>query len=104
MAASMPTSVSSAELDPLYPLRVLAVGSALWHFRHRYRGLGWWLSWHSGAVGVAVFVVWILLDPTPNASDTPLLQGLRELPGWAAAAWLLFRVLGSVITRLRRFA
>ncbi|MGH8610552.1 MAG: exosortase E/protease, VPEID-CTERM system [Gammaproteobacteria bacterium] len=98
MAASMATSASSSGFNVFYPVGVLATGSALWYFRKRYQGLGWSLSWQAAAIGAAVFLVWMLFDPTTNVPDADWLPGLRELPGWAAAAWLVFRVLGSAIT------
>jgi CAAX prenyl protease-like protein len=39
-----------------------------------------------------------VLAPQGSGSDTALAEGLAQLPHWAAALWLLFRVLGSVIT------
>jgi exosortase E/protease (VPEID-CTERM system) len=96
MAASMLTSASSGGFDVLYPLRVVAVALALCYFRRSYKGLGWQWTWQAPAIGVAVFVIWILLEPDVDSSKTALSQGLAELENGTAKVWLVFRVLGSV--------
>lgn len=98
MAVSMVTSAFSSGFDTLYPLRVVAIVIALYYFRKAYAGLGWRWTWHAPAIGAAVFIIWILLEPDIDSSKTALSQGLAELTSGSAAAWLVFRVLGSVIT------
>jgi exosortase E/protease (VPEID-CTERM system) len=96
MAVSMLTSASSSGFDILYPLRVVAIALALCYFRKSYKGLGWKGTWHAPVIGVAVFVIWILLEPDVDSSKTELSQGLAELTKGTATVWLIFRVLGSV--------
>jgi len=98
MAVSMVSSAFSSGFDTLYPLRVVAIVIALYYFRKAYAGLGWRWTWHAPAIGAAVFIIWILLEPDIDSSKTALSQGLAELTSGSAAAWLVFRVLGSVIT------
>lgn len=98
MATSMVTSAFSSDFDWLYPLRVAAVATALFAFRSAYHVLGWKWTWPAPAIGTAVFVLWMLLEPNPDSSATALSQGLAELSTGAAAVWVVFRVLGSVIT------
>lgn len=98
MAASMVTSAFSSGFDWLYPLRVVAVGAALFAFRNAYHGLGWTWAWPAPAIGTAVFVLWMLLEPHADNSKAALSQGLAELSSGVAAVWVVFRVLGSVIT------
>ena len=43
-------------------------------------------------------MIWMLLEPNVDSSKTALSQGLAELTSGSAAVWLVFRVLGSVIT------
>jgi exosortase E/protease (VPEID-CTERM system) len=97
MAASMVTSASSSGFDTLYPLRVVAIAVVLYYFRKTYTGLGWSWTWQAPAIGTAVFMIWILLEPDVDSSQTALSQGLAELTSGSAAVWLVFRVLGSVI-------
>ena len=98
MAATMVTSASSSGFDVLYPLRVVAIAIVLCYFRKSYKGLGWKWTWQAPAIGTAVFMIWILLEPNVDSSKTALSQGLAELTSGSAAVWLVFRVLGSVIT------
>jgi exosortase E/protease (VPEID-CTERM system) len=49
--------------------------------------------------GVTVFAVWVelwLLVPSDRAARDPR-ESLRDLPQWAIAIWLLFRIAGSVV-------
>jgi len=83
----------------LYPLRVLAVGAALWIFRRHYQGLGWTWSWGAVGAGVVVFVLWLGLEGTPaDAGDHALQAGAGQLPSSLLAVWMAFRVLGTVVT------
>src|SRR5439155_25289283 len=79
--------------------RVLAAASVLCLYRRHYTSLlGPW-SWSALAVGAAVFVAWLALEPPPSASsgDDAVPAGLASLPrGWAVL-WLTFRVVGSVV-------
>ncbi|MGZ5031269.1 MAG: CAAX prenyl protease-related protein, partial [Methylobacter sp.] len=59
--------------------------------------LGWQWTWQAPAIGIAVFVIWMLLEPNVDSSKTALSQGLAELTNGTAVVWLVFRVLGSVI-------
>ena len=98
MATSMMTTASSSGFDALYPLRVVATAIVLCYFRRSYKGLGCKWSWQAPAIGATVFVMWILLEPNADSSKTALSQGLAELTTGTATVWLVFRVLGSVIT------
>jgi len=98
MAASMLTSAFSSGFDILYPVRVVAVVIVLWHYRKSYRGLGWKWTWRAPAIGIAVFMIWMLLEPNIDSSETALSQGLAKLTNVSATVWLVFRVLGSAIT------
>jgi CAAX prenyl protease-like protein len=97
------TRAFSMEFDWFYPVRVLGTAAVIWFFwRSRLTRLDWAGIWSGSAIaiGVAVFVVWLglegILGNTGTASVIP--GSLAEMPAGWAAAWLVFRVLGSVIT------
>ena len=98
MATIVVTSALSSGVDWLYPLRVITTGVALWSFRKIYRPITWTWSWQAVALGLAVFGVWMLLEPAAHSGPSALSEGLAQLPGGFAIIWLGFRVLGSVIT------
>jgi CAAX prenyl protease-like protein len=58
--------------------------------------LAWGWSWESIGIGVAVFAVWLLLEPTPETPAT-LPNQLAAIPLSLAVLWLVFRVVGSVV-------
>ena len=98
MAASMLVAAFSSGFAALYPLGVLATAAALWVFRGHYRSFDRNVSWQAIAIGVAVFVLWLMLDPPDDGSGGMLAGALSAMPVWLAVAWLACRVIGSVVT------
>ncbi len=99
IATSMLTgALSVGGFDGGYPLRVVAALATLWVLRRGYRALPWTWSWGAVAYGVVAFALWMALEPTQVAPSHELGAALAVLPPAAAALWLAFRVLGSVVT------
>jgi exosortase E/protease (VPEID-CTERM system) len=100
MATAMATGTLARDgFDPLYGLRVIAVGLVLWSWRREYARRPW--RWSSEAIGVgaAVFVLWLALEPAPTAaSGRTIGTALAALPSGWAALWLALRVAGAVVT------
>jgi exosortase E/protease (VPEID-CTERM system) len=96
------TALSSGTgFDALYPVRVIAVALVLWHFRRAYSELRWAVSWQAVAIGLAVFAVWIVLEPAQTRNgpdDSAFREMLGALSRRTATLWLLSRVIGSVVT------
>lgn len=85
--------------DVLYPVRVVAALAVLVVFRRAYRGIRWTFSWEATAAGIAVFALWMALEPTPDAGKTAeYVSALHALPSSLMVLWLVFRVVGSVVT------
>ncbi len=98
MATSMVIAAVSAGFEAFYALGVVTTGAVLWYYRTAYRPMfGSW-SWEPLAIGTLVFVIWVLLAPDSVADNQALAARLAGLPPWLAAVWVLFRVLGSVVT------
>ncbi len=97
IATTMITGAFSSGFDTLYPLRVLTAAGALWYFRRDHARWGWTWSWPAVAIGAVAFVLWMALEPTP-ASQGALATGLAGLPPTWATTWLVFRVVGAVVT------
>ena len=98
LTASMLIAAFSSGFATLYPLGVIATAAVLWHFRAQYRSLLCDLTWQAIAIGIVVFILWIALAPPDEGNGVLLAMRLAELPAWQAAAWLGFRVIGSVVT------
>ncbi len=98
IGAALMTSLFTADFDYLYPLRVITPLIPLWLFRRYYRELRWSWSWTPIALGLAVFVLWVALEPSPDPATVDLIpETLGKMSKVAAAAWLVARVLGSVV-------
>ncbi len=100
LAVTMVTGAFSAGgFDALYPLRVVAVGAVLWFYRREHRSWRWTGSLPALVAGIATFALWIALESTRTRPDSsPLAAGLAGLPAGVAALWLVFRIVGSVVT------
>jgi exosortase E/protease (VPEID-CTERM system) len=98
LATMVVTSALSSGVDWLYPLRVVTTGCTLWAFRKAYRSIAWTWSWPALTLGLAVFGVWMILEPSVSQAPTAFAEGLAQFPAGVAAGWLGFRVLGAVLT------
>jgi exosortase E/protease (VPEID-CTERM system) len=111
LAVAMVTGMFSSGFDWLYPVRVIGTGAAIWFFwreKQQYSNLAtrqlrkiasWW-SGEAVGIGVAVFAVWMGLEWAMgnSGSGSSVRKSIGEMPGGLAAAWIAFRVLGSVVT------
>jgi len=103
VAVAMVTGAFLAGFDWLYPLRVLAVAGVtwvLWRGSFAVAGLRGAWSWGAVAIGGGVFGVWLALEwaiPQKEAGSA-IATGLAGMSGGWAALWLVFRVVGSVVT------
>ena len=103
LAIILVTGVFSSGFDWFCPVRVLGTATVIWFFwRKRLTRIHLEGIWSGSAIviGTAVFVVWLGLEMALGNTDTgSVIPGsLAEMPAGLAAAWLIFRVLGSVIT------
>jgi exosortase E/protease (VPEID-CTERM system) len=99
LAASFISRAASGHFEWLYPLRFVAAGWALWHYRKTFRNICWRFSWEAVAVGAAVFLIWISpyftgAQPVASALGTELNQ-LSPVARWM---WITIRVMAAVVT------
>jgi exosortase E/protease (VPEID-CTERM system) len=99
VATAMITGAFSAGgLDLYYPIRLTAVAVPLWWYRREYVRMRWACSWQALALGLLVFAIWVARWPAESGTDVSR-STLTLSPsfGWWSA-WLLARVVGSVVT------
>ena len=99
VATAMITGALSPGFDRYYAARVVATATIFLVYRRSYAELRLRWSWKDVAIGCGVFALWIAMEPyaAPASSGTPIRSGLLSLSQREAAAWLVFRVVGSVI-------
>ncbi len=99
LAASLVLGAFTAGFDWLYPIRVVASALVLWLCRNAYGRWDGTCSWQAIApLGAAVFGVWLLLAPRDMLPGSGAPAAWSEAnPVWAML-WLVFRVVGSVLT------
>jgi exosortase E/protease (VPEID-CTERM system) len=103
LAVTMVTAAISAGFDRFYPLRVVATATVvgiLWRRSIIWARIRDCWSWGAVAIGAAAFAVWLGLDWALGRSqaDTTIAKALGDMPAGLAAAWVIFRVVGSVVT------
>ena len=99
LGGSMISQLTSGGFEWLYPIRVVAAAVALWYFGRSYRHLDWRFGWMAIASGVLVFAVWVGLESVVTAGlNVGMPPALSHAPETWKMSWLLFRVVGAVIT------
>ena len=94
LAAGMLATALSSGFETLYVLRPLAAGLALYRYWPRLRQLQWRVTWRGPAVGIVVFVVWIIgarLRPGPD----PMPFELSAMPVALSLTWIAIRAISS---------
>jgi exosortase E/protease (VPEID-CTERM system) len=95
-AAGMIARAASGTFEWLYPLRLISGAAALWFCRRQYRSLRWRPGLLSVVAGVAVFVVWIAMEPA-NHAPSVLPGALATLSTAMRFAWIGCRLAGAVL-------
>jgi exosortase E/protease (VPEID-CTERM system) len=100
LAGMISRAASGGGFEWLYPLRFFAAGAILYRFRSQYAKLRWRCGWTGPLIGLTVFLIWMALERTGGSAPPPpeLLTATGWATGWTAGLWVLFRVLGSVVT------
>ncbi len=97
LATSLVTGAFIGDWNWLYPLSIAAGSAALWHYRAAYRRFYVRSSWSAVLIGIGVFAVWLALEPSSPDAGAPLREGVSAMGVFAAGAWLVLRLFGSVV-------
>ncbi|MGD2117011.1 MAG: exosortase E/protease, VPEID-CTERM system [Chromatiales bacterium] len=98
MATILLTQAVVSDFDWLYPIRVIVCAAVLWYFRGYYRTIFADLKWHAVLIGAFVFAFWLYLVPVSVEQDQIFETSLFSLSVELSGVWILFRILGAVIT------
>ena len=99
LVAAMVATAASSGFEWLYPLRLVAAGSALWIYRKRYRILDWRFGWEAPAAGALVFALWLGGDwLSGNHPQNPLTRSADPWISMAQNIWLALRLFGAIVT------
>ena len=100
LAAGMVATAASSPFEWLYPLRMIAAGSALWIFRKRFAALNWEVSWMGISSGVVVFLLWIAFDRLFGGATREYGEpaALLTASSWVRTAWIALRAVAAVTT------
>lgn len=96
-ATGLVTGLITVDFDVLRVLRVPVGMAALYAYREYYHfKLGF--AWRAALVGVAAYVLWILLEPRPDAEAVQAFSaGLDSLSPFGRTSWLVLRVVSAVL-------
>ena len=96
LAAGAVSRAFSGSFEFFYPLRVIAGLMMLARYRQKLAAIDWRCSWRGPAVGVCIFLVWViaahLLLP-PGAMP----EKLATMPAGLRGFWIVSRIAGSVV-------
>lgn len=98
LSTTLITSALTITVDWWYPLRVVLTACALIFLWHHYRSIPFRVTWYAVAIGVLVFLLWLVLVPDDLAASAMTDQQLREAPSSLLIVWLVFRTIGAVVT------
>lgn len=98
LSSTLITSAMTITVDWWYPLRVVLTASALALLWRHYRSISFRVTGFAVAVGVLVFLLWLLLVPDDPVASALSDQHLQELSSGWLVAWLVFRTIGAVLT------
>ena len=96
LAAGIVAHAVSGSFEYFYCLRVVAGFTAIVYLWKKLALIDWSWSWRGPAVGIAVFIAWLIADKvlTPSSGMPSRLAAMSPL---LCAAWILSRTVGSVV-------
>ncbi len=98
MATTIGTAALSAGFDWLYPIRVVAVATAILTLRQFYPLKAYRPQWEAILVGIAIAILWFYLVPQNPEYDAGFTSKLENAAPMASYIWIAIRFLGACIT------
>ena len=100
LAAGILSSAMTGAFEWAYGLRVVGAAAAILFYRRSYCGVSWRVGWEGPVIGGLVFAIWIAAERLlfPHAIDLPMPSALSTSAAPVRLGWILFRVIGAIIT------
>ena len=100
LAAGILSSAMTGTFEWAYGLRVVSAAAMILLYRRTYSGISWRIGWEAPAVGILVFAIWMAAERVlfPHAFPLALPPALAASSAPVRAGWLLFRVIGAIVT------
>jgi uncharacterized protein len=81
----------------VYPIKTVVVAALLFAFRKHYFELRFRFDFVAIAVGIAVFVLWVGLDPYLPHFELKKFVLFESRQSWEIHTWMAFRILGMAL-------
>jgi exosortase E/protease (VPEID-CTERM system) len=98
LASTLITSAASSGFDWLYPVKVVLTALTLAFFWRSYAFFRPYFNFEAIAIGMAVFISWILLVPVSIEQTRFFSEEITQAAPMLAVFWLALRTLGSAVT------
>lgn len=96
LAAGAVSQAASSGFEILYPLRLMAGLCALVLYRRKLAALDWHWSWRGPAVGVLVFLIWMVAAHF-LLPEKAIPEKLAMVPAALRGFWIVSRIAGSIL-------
>ena len=97
IVVSLLTKAITPDFAWLYPVHIVIATWVIYFFRKTFLLFITRPSMTSITIGVAVFIIWIILIPESQEQSIHLIGELNTAPLWFSLLWLLFRVVGASV-------
>jgi len=97
LAAGVLSHALSGHFEIFYPVRFVACVGALYCYRRTILQFDWRFTWRGPAVGVLVFLIW-LVAARELGPDAPMPWELQSVSPLVSTFWIAIRALASITT------
>jgi len=97
IVVSLLTKAITPDFAWFYPVHIVIATWVIYYFRKPFLVFITRPSIASIAIGVGVFIIWIILIPENQGQSVHFIAELTTVPLWFSLLWLLFRVVGAAV-------
>ena len=97
IGTSLLTKIFNPDFQWLYPIPIAIAAAIIFSIKDILRSILIYPSIFSVAVGVLVFVLWIILIPADNSQNLLFFEQIQAAPIWISLSWLICRIIGATL-------